>query len=754
MRTCGTLVVKAIAICLVACGGHVEDATRSGRKGGADAPGGADASSPSSSVSVGGGADASQAADGKGDATVDGATGAISSDAAAQGSPDAAAEGTPPPSESTCILLNPAHTGAVTDPTLVPPLAQLWSFEPPVGQSVSYPVIADGHVYFTLGGAGSPTQLIALDEHTGRAVWGPVDVAGIYVGGHAYEGGRVFTVTSAASGSSIQAFDAASGTPLWTQPVASSGVLYASAPIPYQGTLYVAYDAGVAAFDEVTGAIRWSAPTNSANRTVPAVTDDGVFVSYSCGETYAFDRSTGHPLWHHATGCDSGEGEIPIVYGGNVYVMNSSSDPTNQHLDVLDVGTGAAVGSLSCFTYPSFDRGRAFCDRRTPLVAIDLATGQEAWTFPGDGQLNLSPFVAGGTAYVASDTGMIFGVDETTGHPTWATSADGLGSPGPLYGAEGILVTQLYAGGAVVAYAHVDLPDASVTLGDAAPPAPIDLVTGVDAIDIALDDTSVYWADFNGQQILRVAKAGGSPEVIASTPSLYPTAIALDTTGVSWAFRDPFQGSPPGIMSATLDGGMPTSLATLSEIVTGRLVAAGGSLYWAGPGVQSVPVVGGPVTAVVSDTTVGAVATDGANLYWSAAGGLYEMPLAGGAATNITPSAQGMALAVDGTNVYYAANTTLGSGVVGYVPLGGGSPTVLADGRIGSMMAIAIDDANVYWIEGFGTIGRGAVAAVPKAGGQAMVLAAALQDPMALAVDTSGIYFANTADGRISRISK
>jgi hypothetical protein len=140
-------------------------------------------------------------------------------------------------------------------------------------------------------------------------------------------------------------------------------------------------------------------------------------------------------------------------------------------------------------------------------------------------------------------------------------------------------------------------------------------------------------------------------------------------------------------------------------------------------------------------------------LYWSAADGLYIAPLTGGSATKLA-STSAAALAADGTNVYYVAGSNAGPGVVGFVPLSGGSPTLLASGRIGSLVAVAVDDQNVYWIEGEGTIQRGAVAAVPKAGGQVTVLASGLSDPLAIAVDGSGIYFANTAGGTIGRIPK
>jgi hypothetical protein len=53
---------------------------------------------------------------------------------------------------ATAYEINAAHTGALDDPGLVPPLAELWDvgFE----SEVSYPLVAEGRVY--VGAQGAP----------------------------------------------------------------------------------------------------------------------------------------------------------------------------------------------------------------------------------------------------------------------------------------------------------------------------------------------------------------------------------------------------------------------------------------------------------------------------------------------------------------------------------------------------------------------------------------------------------------------
>jgi hypothetical protein len=136
------------------------------------------------------------------------------------------------------------------------------------------------------------------------------------------------------------------------------------------------------------------------------------------------------------------------------------------------------------------------------------------------------------------------------------------------------------------------------------------------------------------------------------------------------------------------------------------------------------------------------LALDTNNLYWVMDGAIYMAPLGGGPPLAIGPDAT--AIAVDATDVYFVSNDPPHFGTVNRVPIGGGTTTVLASGRPTSLTAVAVDQANVYWIEGGAVVGTsdiGAIAAMPKSGGRVTILASGLTDPQALAVDDSGVYF-------------
>jgi outer membrane protein assembly factor BamB len=664
----------------------------------------------------------------------------------------------PSSTTATAFLGNPAHTSSVLDPTLAPPLAAIWSFEPALGLSISYPLVAGGRAYFVYGSnTGSTQQLGAVDEHTGAMIWGPVDLEALYVAGQAYDGEQVFTVDD---GGLVRAFDAATGAPSWTY--ALGGTLSGEQPpTAYKGLLYVVDGALLTALDEGTGQVTWTAPISGSSVSSPAVTDDGVFVAAGCGDVSAFDPATGSLLWHHLGTC-IGLAATPAVFDGRVYVPESAVSGSTEETDVFDAGTGEFLGSLPCVISPAFDEGQAYCDLRSALAAFDLTTGAQAWIFLGDQQLNLGPFAAAGVVYVASNTGMMFAVDQATGALVWSTEIDPLGASSFTVGAEGVLLTQLYGGGGVVAYAHLDSPDAGVVLGDGGPPTPFTLIPGASPTALAIDDTNLYWADFGAAQVFEAPKSGGSPVMLWSSTTTQPRAIAVDQTNVYVVASGDYQGTPSEITAVPIEGtSAPLPLASSPDLLAGPVVAGPSLLYWVDEDVESVLKTGGTATSAVPGVAAVALAVDASNLYWSAADGIYRQPFSGGSDQLLgvpadpeptTPTGYAAtAIALDGTNVYYTLNNVAGS--VGYIPIGGGPATVLASGRPASLDAVAVDDRNVYWVEGDGTIQQGAIAAVPKAGGQVAVLVSGLSDPTSVVVDSTGVYY-QSAGGGIGKIAK
>jgi outer membrane protein assembly factor BamB len=719
------------ALAAMACGGRVRDS--SGDPGAKPDP---FDSGPSTTAT-------------QGDASARDATTGDAVDAA-QGSDDTGDTGAAA-STATSYLVNPAHTNAVSDSALTAPLTLLWSLDRMADSHASYPLIAGGLVYIVLDGSTGSGGLVALDQATGTTRWGPVDLGKAFPVGHAYDAGRIFVGTS---DSYVRAYDGATGANLWSTQV-PAGTTFSGPPTAYRGIVYLAAEGEVDALDEATGAILWSVPVDGSSATTsPAVTDDGVFVSYACAETYALERRTGSALWNHPGCGNNGPGAPPAVFQGRVYVMDQSDGPT-----ILDAHTGDVVGHFTSVTYPAFDGTRGFFNQRTPLYGVNLPAVQNAWSFSGDGELNLTPIVVGGTVYVVSDSGKIFAVDEATGAQVWSAQVRNLGAPGSLGAGEGVLVVVGYDGySGISVYAHAAQGDAGSLFGVATdggiPPPQMLSGTEQGPQSLALDTTTVYWTNYSGGEIRKVAKSGGQPVTVYSKSSTYPWGIAVDSRNLYWTVPNFFTGGvAAAAMTLPLAGGSPTALAT-DPVGPQAIVVGGNEVYWTETGsvaVRAALVDGGSEqTFATGPGGQPALAIDATNLYWSTTDHTYEAPLGGGTAIAIGPSAS--AIAVDVTDVYLARNTTLGVGVIARVPIGGGSQTALATGRTGGMVAIAIDSRNVYWIEGEGTIQQGAVVGMPKSGGVPTVLASGMSITSAIAVDDTAVYF--TTPSQIAKILK
>jgi outer membrane protein assembly factor BamB len=703
------------------------------------------------------------------------------------GGPDATVDaGASDPTAATGYLLNPAHTSTLDDPTLAPPLNLAWSRD--FGSVVSYPVVAQGRVYLVLSdetsGASTPLRLVALDVSTGATVWGPVALpATQYGGGHAYDGGRVFVAYGTGDGCGVTAYDAATGKAAWTTSLGSQCLMLYE-PTAYGGVVYV-NGGPLVALDEGTGKILWS-KTVEMSGGPPAVTDDAVFVSTGCTGQSAFHRLTGAPLWTDPS-CDGSGFDAPVISAGRDYVVDFADGSV-----ILDTKTGAPLGTFSGASYPAVDGTVAVTNARSSpgLQAVDVTTNRVLWTFDGDGQLNMTPVIAGGAVYVGSDNGTLFAVDEASGAPLWSATYGG-GTPS-LAAGQGHLFAWGESSTSITAYAR--LPDAGAVpdAGSSCSPPfgycgstcvdlatdpkncgacgapctgtcagghctePIVLAANEYPNSIALDASYVYWTNYSSGEIRRVAKSGGQPTTLDSSPGTYPWSIAVDAANVYWTAPNFYVGgADAGVMQRPLDGGARIALGTQLDEPTNIAVSAT-TVFWTPSGgtdvVQTVPIGGGTVARFVAGQAAGgAITIDANNLYWSTSSATYQAPLVGGQPLQIGPASP--ALAVDGAYVYLATSNGSAASVL-RVPIGGGPSVTLASSRPPSIVAVAVDAARVYWLEGEGTIGMGAVAAVDKSGGTPVVLASGLQDPSALAVDDADIYFANTVAGQVEKIAK
>jgi outer membrane protein assembly factor BamB len=343
-------------------------------------------------------------------------TGTPSQDAAVEPS-DAPDAGPPQPGSSfkpkaiadsaVAYQIDIAHSGSQSDDTFRPPFDQKWDVD--LKGQVSYPLIVDGRIFVTVR-ASQGTELNALDEEDGHVLWGPKPLSGTFWwSGIAYDEGRVYAVNTDGI---LSAFDAESGERIWTQqlegqyafsspPTAADGLVFLGGA-GSGGTLY--------AVDGASGETLWTQRVENGDNSSPAVSSDGVFVSYACVQAYAFAPLDGEPLWHHMGPCEGGGGATPVLANGRLYARDWASSNL-----VLDARDGSLVSEFNASQPPAFDSaGRGFFVSGMQLQANEVENETALWTAAADGTLS-PPIAANDMVYVASNAGTLYAFDAETG---------------------------------------------------------------------------------------------------------------------------------------------------------------------------------------------------------------------------------------------------------------------------------------------------------------------------------------------------
>lgn len=321
---------------------------------------------------------------------------------------------------------NTAHDGYDSASRLVTPLTLKWSRDLTASGVVviSYPLIAQGLVFVTTTTTANVNTLMALDEHTGATIWSVDLIGDCCFANAAYDSGKVFVVKI---NGLMTAFDAATGTLLWSVLLPNQS-FFTSPPTAVNGVVFTggAGSGGtVYAVDETNGAVLWTMPVANGDHSSPAVVEGSVYVSYACPQSYAFNATSGQELWHHDSCCSGGGGKTPVVHAGQVYVRDDFCDATNGL--VLDANTGAVTGGFNSDRPPAFIGNLGVFLQSGTLVGIDVPSGQQLWSFAGDGGLQSAPVIVNQTIYIGSSSGTLFGLN-TSGQQTWSID---VGAPIP-----------------------------------------------------------------------------------------------------------------------------------------------------------------------------------------------------------------------------------------------------------------------------------------------------------------------------------
>jgi outer membrane protein assembly factor BamB len=317
--------------------------------------------------------------------------------------------------------ITPDHAGFISMPGFKPPLQVKWSVTFP--GTASYPIITGGKVFAIGGGNGSvPSTLYALDTNTGTTLWSqPIPTGfGSWIG-FAYENGALFGATTQnpnfGSGAMF-AFSAADGHQVWSVNLPGQ-YSFSSASTARNGMVYTggAGSGGtVYGLKEGNGQVVWMAEVENGDSSAPAVTDNGVYVSYACPQTYRFDPKTGRQIWHYSGPCEGGGGESVAVYQSLVFVRDLLNNYPTDGI-ALSTSNGSLLGGANSLYSPAFAFGFAVLAEPTTLTAVNATTGHTAWTAIASAGENFScsPIVVNDVVYVGTNAGNLEGYSGETG---------------------------------------------------------------------------------------------------------------------------------------------------------------------------------------------------------------------------------------------------------------------------------------------------------------------------------------------------
>lgn len=303
--------------------------------------------------------------------------------------------------------------------------------EEPADETTTEPAEQPPERWHQFGSDAANAGFVEATPVDGRvyAEW-EVDFEGRTNYGPAVDDDTAYVVDDAGT---VRALDAATGGTRWRAEV-DAGV--ASRPAVADGSVYVAVNAVLYAFDVDSGRERWR--TDQPITLPGALTvHDGVVYAGTHGDdrVVAFDATDGRERWRNAV---SGAATTPAVADGVVLTSYAGDDPERTRIRAMDVDSGATTweyafdGGTDAESSVSVVDDVAYAGSDSAEVAaVDVADGGERWHRELDASVDAVPTVGPERVFVATreagtggpPSSGIRALDRETGESAWRSAA-------------------------------------------------------------------------------------------------------------------------------------------------------------------------------------------------------------------------------------------------------------------------------------------------------------------------------------------
>ncbi|MFT4027907.1 MAG: PQQ-binding-like beta-propeller repeat protein [Novosphingobium sp.] len=323
-------------------------------------------------------------------------------------------------------ILSRVESGAKTDPSIRDVAVVL----PPAEANPDWPQAGNtaNKSYGNLALASAPRQVwstgIAGSSKKARLAAAPV------IGD-----GKMFVMDTAGV---VHAFNAQSGTPLWSRSFEIKGdgasSVFGGGASYDNGRVYVTTGVGeVAALDANDGNELWKVKPAGPLRGSPTIALNAVYVMTQNNEIHALNAADGKLLWNESGSLGQagvfgvaapavGQGTIVAGYSSGELVAYRYENGRALWSDALArTSLSTSVGVLTDIDAdPIIDRGRVFAlGQGGRMAAYELVSGQRIW------ELNLAgistPAIAGDWIFVLTDEAKLLCIARTTGKVRWLT---------------------------------------------------------------------------------------------------------------------------------------------------------------------------------------------------------------------------------------------------------------------------------------------------------------------------------------------